>query len=96
MSLRMSCFTSWLLHKTVSVPGMLFSVAHCFTTSTSGTTIATTQLWKENIFVKFSASERKYFQTNLQTLAMNEDLFDELRLNVNIFNLFRHDVLALA
>lgn len=47
MSFIMRILISALLHKTVNVPGILFSDAHAFTTSTSGTTIATMQLYIE-------------------------------------------------
>jgi len=95
MSSMMRCFTSGLLHSTVSVPGTLFSTAHRFTTSTSGTTMATMQLCKMKVFSntqKLKASNT----THLQTFAMHKDLLNVLGLDVNVLNLLRHNVLALT
>lgn len=48
ISFMISSFTFLLLHSTDNVPRTLFSMAHCFSTSTSGTTTAIMQLWKRN------------------------------------------------
>jgi hypothetical protein len=46
ISFKINCLTSGFEHNTLKVPGILLSLAQFLITSTSGTTIATTQLWK--------------------------------------------------
>lgn len=101
-SVNINSLTSGLLHRTLSVPGILFSDAQHFTTSTSGTTIATMHDWnwiKVNNKSTFSNSKTlklKLCQTNLQRFSIDKNLLNVLRPQINAFNFFRNNILPLG
>lgn len=74
MSFMISSLTFLLLHRTESVPRTLFSVAHCFSTSVSGTTTAIMQLWKNLVNMYIYNTNNRFSFINIEVFFPNSVL----------------------